>query len=229
MRLFRRVGDIIAANLNDLVNRFEDPEVMLKQAIREMATMIEDATAAAARAIAGERLLARDLSDHEQKARRWQTRAEAAVRDGDDDLARQAIARVLEHQAMTLALAEQQSSAERTAQALRSQINAMRAKEAEARRKLASLSARRQMVEAGRALRGMTCSSSRGTNGFARFERMSQRIDQAEAEARALAELHESGETDLEADIASREHARRVEDELATLKGRLRTSREPPD
>ena len=75
----------------------------------------------------------------------------------------------------------------------------------------------------------MTCSSSRGTNGFARFERMSQRIDQAEAEARALAELHESGETDLEADIASREHARRVEDELATLKGRLRTSREPPD
>ena len=119
MRLFRRVGDIIAANLNDLVDRFEDPEVMLKQAIREMETMIEDATAAAARAIAGERLLARDLSDHEQKARRWQTRAEAAVRDGDDDLARQAIARVLEHQAMTLALAEQQSSAERTAQALR--------------------------------------------------------------------------------------------------------------
>ena len=145
MRLFRRIGDIIAANLNDLVDRFEDPEVMLKQAIREMETMIEDATAAAARAIAGERLLARDLSDHEDKARRWKARAEAAVRDGDDDLARQAIARSLEHQAMFHALAEQQSSAERTAQALRGQIDAMRAKQAEARRKLASLSARRQM------------------------------------------------------------------------------------
>ena len=42
MRLFRRIGDIVAANLNDLVDRFEDPEVMLKQAIREMETMIED-------------------------------------------------------------------------------------------------------------------------------------------------------------------------------------------
>ena len=80
MRLFRRIGDIVAANLNDLVDRFEDPEVMLKQAIREMETMIEEATGAAARAIAGERLLARDLSDHERKARRWNARAEEAVR-----------------------------------------------------------------------------------------------------------------------------------------------------
>ena len=68
MRLFQRISDIIAANLNDLVDRFEDPEAMLRHAIREMETMIEEATGGAARAIAGERLLARDLRDHEQKA-----------------------------------------------------------------------------------------------------------------------------------------------------------------
>ncbi len=68
MRLFQRIGDIIAANLNDLVDRFEDPEVMLKQAIREMDTMIDGATASAVRAIATERLLSKDLSDHEQNA-----------------------------------------------------------------------------------------------------------------------------------------------------------------
>ncbi len=62
MRLFQRISDIIAANLNDLVDRFEDPEAMLKHAIREMETMIEEATGGAARAIAGERLLARDLA-----------------------------------------------------------------------------------------------------------------------------------------------------------------------
>ena len=78
MRLFQRIGDIIAANLNDLVDRFEDPEVMLKQAIREMETMIEGATGGAARAIAGERLLARDLSDHERKAAPGVPRAEAS-------------------------------------------------------------------------------------------------------------------------------------------------------
>jgi phage shock protein A len=228
MRLFRRIGDIVAANLNDLVDRFEDPEVMLKQAIREMETMIEHATAAAARAIAGERLLARDLSDHQEKAGRWKARAEEAVRNGDDDLGRQAIARALEHQALLLTLTEQQSSAERTAQALRGQIQAMRAKQAEARRKLASLSSRRQMVDAGSALRGSTCSDSHGANGFARFERMSRQIDEAEAEAQALAELYESPESRWEAETESREQAQRVEAELAAIKERHRSAHGAP-
>ena len=147
MRLFQRIGDIIAANLNDLVDRFEDPEVMLKQAIREMETMIEDATGGAARAIAGERILARDLAGHEQKGATWRARAEEAVVRGDDDLARQAIARAHEHEVMAQALVGQRASAEKTSQALRGQVAAMRAKQAEARRKLESLSARRQVAQ----------------------------------------------------------------------------------
>jgi phage shock protein A len=134
MRLFRRIGDIIAANLNELADRFEDPEVMLKQAIREMETMIENATGAAARAIAGERMLARDLSDHERDVQRWNDRAEQAVVHGDDDLASQAIARAHEHEAMARALVDQRSSSERTALALRAQINAMRAKHCRGRK-----------------------------------------------------------------------------------------------
>ena len=226
MRLFRRIGDIIAANLNDLVDRFEDPEVMLKQAIREMETMIEGATAGAARAAAGERLLARDLSDHQRKSGHWNARAEQAVTDGDDDLARQAIARSYEHDCMAAALLEQRTSAEQTARALRGQVSAMKAKQAEARRKLASLSARRQVVENGRSLRGMARESSGRTNGFARFESMHRQIEQAEAEAEALGELDESGEWSLEAETESRERARRVEADLATIKERVRRSKE---
>jgi phage shock protein A len=221
MRLFQRIGDILAANLNDLVDRFEDPEVMLKQAIREMDTMIEGATAGAARAIAGERLLAKDLSEHEQNAVRWRTRAEEAVARGDDDLARQAIARAHEHEAMAQALVVQRASAGQTAQALRSQVAAMRAKESEARRKLASLAARRQAAQNSRASCEIAGGYSSRTNGFARFERMHHQIEQAEAESEALAELYENAAVRLEAEIASREEARRVEAELAAIKERL--------
>ena len=63
------------------------------------------------------------------------------------------------------------------------------------------------------------CSSR--TNGFARFEKMQHQIEQAEAEAEALGELYESAEVRLEAEIASREQARRVEAELAAIKERL--------
>jgi phage shock protein A len=224
MRLFQRISDIIAANLNDLVDRFEDPEVMLKQAIREMETMIESATGGAARAIAGERSLARDLSDHERKASRWTARAEKAVEHGDDDLARQALARAHEHQAMAQALLEQRASAEKTAQALRGQVTAMRAKQAEARRKLESLSARRQLAETSRALRGTAVRSWQKTNGFARFERLHRQIEQSEAEADALGELYATAECDLEAEAESAEQARRIEAALLEIKTRLGTS-----
>ena len=226
MRLFRRIGDIIAANLNDLVDRFEDPEVMLKQAIREMETMIEETTGAAARAIASERLLAKDLADHERKARRWHARAEEAVVQGDDDLARQAIARAQEHEALAHALIEQRSAAQQTAQALRDQVNAMRAKQAEARRKLASLSGRRQVVAAGRALRGMAGAASCTEDGFARFDRLRPQIERAEAEAEALGELYATVESKLEVESVAREQARRIEAELDAIKERLRRSEE---
>jgi len=225
MRLFQRIGDIIAANLNDLVDRFEDPEVMLNEAIREMDTMIEGATAGAARAIAGERLLAQDLAEHQQKAGRWRARAEEGVSRGDDDLARQAIARAHEHEAMAQALLEQRTSAEQTAQTLRSQVAAMRAKQAEARRKLASLAVRRQIAQTSRASHEVTGGYSSRTNGFARFERMHHQIEQAEAEAEALGELYESADVSLEAEFESREKTRRIDAELAAIKERLGPSR----
>ncbi len=224
MRLFQRISDIIAANLNDLVDRFEDPEAMLKQAIREMETMIEEATSGAARAIASERLVAREFRDHEQKAASWRARAEEAVARSDDDLARQAIARAHEHEVMAQALVSQRTSAEQTAQAVRGQVAAMCAKQAEARRKLESLSARRQVAQTACDLHGMASRSRRGSNGFARFEKMHRQIEQAEAEAEALGELYETTELSLEADIELREQARRVEAELAAMKERVRAS-----
>ena len=231
MRLFRRIGDIVAANLSDLVDRFEDPEVMLKQAIREMETMIEHATGAAARAIAAERMLARDLSDHERHARRWRDRAEEAVGHGhgDDDLARQAIARAHEHEAMAQALAVEGCASEQTSQTLRVQISAMRAKHAEATRKLASLSARRQIAANGRAVHGLACTYLSGTSGFARYERMRKQLEHADVEAELLAELGNAVGWGFEAAAESRQRARRVEAELNALKERHNPVQKPAE
>ncbi len=97
----------------------------------------------------------------------------------------------------------------------------MKAKQAEARRKLASLSARRQIAQNSRVTHEIASGCTSRTNGFARFERMHQEIEQAEAEAEALGELYESAEARLEAEIASREEARRVEAEIASINERL--------
>jgi phage shock protein A len=221
MRLFRRVGDIVAANLNDLVDRFEDPEVMLRQAIREMEATIESATGATARAIAHERCLDRERADHDRRAGLWRARAEGAVADGDDDLARHALARTHEHEALSDALAEQWSTARRAGDDLRRQVEAMKAKHAEARRKLASLSARRRTSEAFRAARGAGLAPA-GRDGFSRYARLREDIELAEAQAEALAELQEGPDDRWTAQAEDKARGRRVESELDEIKARLR-------
>jgi phage shock protein A len=221
MRLFRRIGDIVAANLNDLVDRFEDPEVMLKEAIREMEVMIERATAGAARAIAGERLLEKQQENHRQEAKRWQVRAHESVAHGEDDQGRRAIAHGLEHEALATAISTERSAAEQIAESLRTQIRAMKAKHAEAVRKLSSLAARRQIVANGRALQGIAAESSAPANGFGRFNRMHARIDQAEAECQARAELDAEDRLRTVDDHDAREQSLRIEAELAAIKERI--------
>ena len=83
MGIFKRAGDIISANLNELVDKFEDPEKMLRQAIREMESSIATATTAAARSIAGEKILAKQQTQHCEQATQWRTRARSALAAGD--------------------------------------------------------------------------------------------------------------------------------------------------
>jgi len=225
MRFLRRVGDVIGANLNDLVDRLDDPEVMLRQALREMDDAIAGATAAAARAIGGERRLAEELARHERQAGRWQARAEQAVAREADDLARQALARRLEHDASGAALRDQWAAAREASQSLRRRVEAMKARRAEAARQLATLSARRKAAEACKTLRGLDAGPDPlfGTRGFARFARMREAVELAEAEATALIELHVDPGDELEAALEAREDERRIEAELAAIKESLRS------
>src|ERR1700744_3897382 len=112
MTLFRRVHDILTANVNDLVDRFEDPEKMLRQAVREMDEAIAVTTGAAARAIAAQKRLAPEIEIEHDKAAGCQRRAVAAVTAGDDGLARQAVMRRREHEQLAAALEEQRTDAE---------------------------------------------------------------------------------------------------------------------
>ncbi len=142
MGLFGRVGDILSANLNDMVDRFEDPEKMLKQAVREMEAAIVEARRETARAMAAEKLAGKDLADSERQVRDWQRRAEQAVRAGDDALARKALARKQEHDKVSAALRDQATAAAEASGALRRQLEAMQAKLSEATRRLGTLTAR---------------------------------------------------------------------------------------
>jgi phage shock protein A len=221
MGIFRRVSDIISANLNDMVDKFEEPERMLKQAIREMEQSIEEATAAAAKAIASERLLAKELAMHRQQSAQWQQRAEQAVKAGDDDLARQSLRRRREHDKLVSALSDQSVAAGETGQSLRRQVEAMRAKHAEAKRKLATLAARSKAAHARKRLQATGGRLEFRSDAFTRFDLMREHVEQAEAEADALAELHAGADEPVAVMFQSREDDLCVEADLREIKERL--------
>jgi phage shock protein A len=191
MGIFQRFSDIVSANLNEMVEHFENPEQMLKQAIREMESSITSATGETAKALANEKLLRRELETNQSQAARWLKRAETAVSSGDDDLARKALSRKAEHEKLVDALEDQLKSAVSASSSLKRQLEGMKVKLAEAKRSLATLSARSRAAEFRRKLEtvGAGVCTDLDKDAFAKFDRLRSRVEQAEAEAEAMAEL----------------------------------------
>lgn len=226
MRLFKRIGDIISANFGELAEKWEDPEKMLKQAVREMETSIKDSLQETAKVLANEKKLARELANNESSAKQWHARAEQAVDAGDDDLARKALARKKEHDMLASALREQLAAASVASSTLRTQHEAMKAKLAEAKRNLASLSARKKAADIRKKVYSSMDAESNleiEDSAFEKFERMRERVEQAEAEADALAELRgmdlepaipaesENGEDPVEAELQALKQRKKAE------------------
>jgi phage shock protein A len=232
MGIFQRFSDIVSANLNEMAEHFENPEQMLKQAIREMESSITSATGETAKALANEKLLHRELEMNQSQAARWQKRAETAVTAGDDELARKALSRKAEHEKLVDALEDQLKSAVSAAGSLKRQLEGMKVKLAEAKRSLATLSARSRAAEFRRKMEtvGAGISTDLDKDAFAKFDRLRSRVEQAEAEAEAMAELRglanhadaddDFGPADEIDDNSSRDDS--VDAELAELKRKLK-------
>jgi phage shock protein A len=225
MGIFKRISDIVSANLNELAEGYEDPEVMLKQAVREMEESIADATQQTAKAMANEKTLTRELGRNREQADQWKERAERAVEAGDDELARKALSRKKEHEKLVAALEDQLETARDASQTLRRQLDGMKAKVAEAKRNLTTLSARKRAADFRKRMESTTAgiSTEVDDNAFAKFERLKNRVEQAEAEAEALSELR-GGAVASAADEDEVSSDTDVADELAELKRKLKKS-----
>jgi phage shock protein A len=215
MRLLKRVNAILTAQLNDIVDTFEKPERMLKQAIREMERALERAVESTAKAIAAEKRLRRELTDCREQAQSWQDRAVKFVERDDDGNARQALARKAEKEKLADSLGRQLAQSEEATARLRRQLETLRERLTEARRHLSSLVARQRTAEARRQFLQALGHFDADIEAFRRFEELAERVDQTEAEVDAQCELcgpefEEPGlDPEIEADLQAikRQHA----------------------
>ncbi len=123
MALLERVSTLLRANLNDLIEKAEDPERMLKQIVLDMENQLMQVKTQVAIAIADEHLLEKKRAEQIAQAAEWRRKAELAVQKGHDDLARGALERALSHDELvagfTTQAEDQKHEADNLRQALR--------------------------------------------------------------------------------------------------------------
>jgi phage shock protein A len=107
MALLERVGTLLRANINDLIEKAEDPEKLAKQLVLDMENQLLQVKTQVAIAIADQHLLQKKLKEHEDAMNQWNRKAELAVQKQQDDLARAALGRNLSSQQLVASFSQQ--------------------------------------------------------------------------------------------------------------------------
>ena len=221
MGIFQKLSTVLKSNINDLIVKAENPEKMLNQIILDMRDQLAKAKREVAAAIADERKLRAQLDDEIKQTRDWEHRAMLAVKEGRDDLAKQALIRQQEHAQRAAAMDQTWSSQAQETEKLKGSLRQLNDKIEEAKRKRNLLIAKQKRAQAQRRIHE-TMSGLSDTSAFEAFNRMAEKIEESERRSLAHAEVTEAltGDT-LEQDFLRLESGHGdvdVDDRLMALK-----------
>ncbi len=220
MGVFKRVSDIISANIHHLLDRCEDPEKMCKQVVRELEAHLTRVRHAVVQAVAAERQLRASLDQNRDVSFQWAERAAQALGEGEEELARRALRQKLSYQSAADRLQPDWERAAAGAEELRSQLVILQQKLREACHYRDMLIARQRAAEAKRQVERSLVRLSQVGEKFQQLGRMAEVVSRLELEVAAEAELR-SEEQVLVAELDSRQESQEVEAELEALRQRL--------
>lgn len=219
MGILERISSILRANVNDLLDRAENPEALLNQIIRDMEATLQQADADLAEQIAQQKLIRSDLDNAKQQAQAWQQKAELAVSKSADDLAREALARVKDYEAQIAVYQGQLDAQSDGVAELKAKREALERKYEEAVRSRNLLLARAQRAQAQSQIARAAAKIST-VDYTSDLHHMERRIQETEARAQAQAEVAAS-KSSTEDKLDALEKDGQVEQALADLKKKL--------
>lgn len=187
MSLLDRVGTLLRANLNELVEKAEEPERLLKQIVLDMENQLMQLKTQVAIAIAGEHLLAKKRAEQASETAEWRRKAELAVSKGQDDLARAALERSLSNAELEKGFAAQEEDQKHEAENLRQALRKLEQKLTETRARAEMLVAEHRRARAvGRAVE---VSRAAGIDQTHAVERMKSKVHARTAETMGVSEV----------------------------------------
>ncbi len=216
MGLMDRVSTLIRANLNDLIDKAEHPEKMIKQLILDMENQLIQVKTQVAITIADQHMLEQKQKENEDLAKDWMRKAELAVDKKQDDLARSALDRHQSYLQLAASFKEQVADQAAQVEELKTALRQLEQKLPEARAKSQLLIAQSRRSRAvGKARDAQMAIGSQ--SAIAGFERMKQKVAHETAVSQAKTEM--AVET-LEDKFASLEKEDEIEKLLSEVKAR---------
>ena len=219
MAIFERLSDLVRANINDLIDKAEDPEKMVKQIIIDMEDQIRKATQGLGTAMGSLNQVKKQLETAQAQSNMWQEKAKTCLAQGNEDLAKQALENKVNQDKMVAQYTEMSAQMETQVNEIKSQIDTLKAKLEEARSKQAMLVARSQMADA-KSQMAKTLGNMDSKSAFAKMDKMEKKIEAKEAQANAFSEVSgvDASETDP---FAKMDKENAINEELEKLKNEM--------
>ena len=214
MGLLDRVSTLVRANLNDLLDRAEDPEKVIKQLLIDMNNQLIQVKTQVAAAIADEKRLQARYEEAQRTADDWQRKAELAIDKGEDELAKQALQRRNTYAQTAAGLQEQWQAQSASVQMLKDGLRQLQGKIEEAEAKKELLIARSRSAKAQEQMH-KTLGGIQSVGGLSEFERLERKVEEQEARAQAYTDISTDS---LDQKFAALESESEVDRQLRELK-----------
>jgi phage shock protein A len=216
MGIFSRTRDIIAANVTDLLNKAEDPAKMIRMIILEMEETLVEVRASAARSIADQKEMRRQIAKLDRLQDNWLEKAELALSKDREDLAKAALQEKQKAADMADELQAEITVLDDALRAYEADIAKLQGKLREARARQNAIQSRLESAHNRVRMREMYA-GPKVEEAFSRFDLLERHVDLAEGQADSLSLAQPKS---LDEEIAELRNAEKVEAQLEALKAR---------
>ncbi|MFD1178223.1 PspA/IM30 family protein [Paenibacillus puldeungensis] len=184
MGVFKRIKDITKASVNDVLDKVEDPIVMLNQYLRDMEAEIRDAEVTVAKQMANERRMKQRLDEAVRISAQREAQAEVALKNGQEEVARKMLEEKIYYDQKQAEFKDLHAQSEAQAAELKQQLHEMKDEFYKLRNKRNELVSRAQMAKARKQMSQISSLHTiESGNASLGFHRMEEKIMQMEAEA----------------------------------------------
>ncbi|MFQ3194664.1 MAG: phage shock protein A [Colwellia sp.] len=220
MGIFSRFTDIINSNINNLLDKAEDPAKMVRLIIQEMEDTLVEVRSSSAKILADKKDLARQASRFEKDEQQWQEKAELALSKGREDLARAALMEKKKCGENAASLLDELTHVDDHIAKLQSEISQLQEKLADAKARQKAI-IMREKTATSRLKVKKNIDSDRVNDALSRFDSYERKIDDIESQVESL----DLGSKSLADEIADLESDENIDDELAQLKARMKSEK----